>query len=207
MKRQDWASVASDEAVKLRAGGRKRYNARRQFLAQIRQQLLVDLLHTGEIDSLEWGWQTRAAEKLGVSRSTICRDHQEIRRIWLKVRREGRLRKPSDSELQEYQNQLSKFKKFWETTSEKTSDVKTRDCDQQSEGLEGSQTKSLDDTDIRSPIQRIVEMAERLASASQNVASSQNSESDFVPVPRRIKREPGALSQKLFEHFYRCCRF
>ena len=136
MNRQDWASVASDEAVKLRAGGRKRYNARRQFLAQIRQQLLVDLLHTGEIDSLEWGWQTRAAEKLGVSRSTICRDHQEIRRIWLKVRREGRLRKPSDSELQEYQNQLSKFKKFWETTSEKTSDVKTRDCDQQSEGLE-----------------------------------------------------------------------
>ena len=76
-----------------------------------------------------------------------------------------------------------------------------------SEGLEGSQTKSLDDTDIRSPIQRIVEMAERLASASQNVASSQNSESDFVPVPRRIKREPEALSQKLFEHFYRCCRF
>ena len=65
-----------DQACR-RAGGRRAYNRMRQFRADYRLMKVVELLHqTG----LGRGWQSRVAEALGVSRSTICRDFQRLRR-------------------------------------------------------------------------------------------------------------------------------
>jgi hypothetical protein len=59
------------------AGGRRAYNRLRQLRADYRLTRVAELLHqTG----LGRGWQTRVAEALGVSRSTICRDFQRLRR-------------------------------------------------------------------------------------------------------------------------------
>jgi hypothetical protein len=65
-----------DQACR-RAGGRRAYNRMRQFKANYRLTKVVELLHqTG----LGRGWQSRVAEELGVSRSTICRDFLRLRR-------------------------------------------------------------------------------------------------------------------------------
>ncbi|MFO7905997.1 MAG: HTH domain-containing protein, partial [Pirellulaceae bacterium] len=70
----DWDSVCR------RAGGRRGYNWRRQFQRDYRLTLVVKLLdETG----FSWGYQTRIAERLGVSRATISRDIARLfRRVW-----------------------------------------------------------------------------------------------------------------------------
>ncbi len=66
------------DALSRRAGGRSRYNRRRQLLAQQRLTQVIRLL--GEI-GFRHGYQTRIAEQLGVHRSTICRDIARLNRI------------------------------------------------------------------------------------------------------------------------------
>ena len=68
------------DAICRRAGGRRRYNRTRQIQAEYRLTQVVRLL-----DKFGFchGYQTRIAEELGVSRSTICRDIARLfRRHW-----------------------------------------------------------------------------------------------------------------------------
>ena len=59
------------DAICRRAGGRRHYNRLCQFRANQRFTQVIELLcETG----YRRGYQTRMAERLGVSRSTICRD-------------------------------------------------------------------------------------------------------------------------------------
>ena len=68
------------DAICRRAGGRRKYNRKRQIQAEYRLTQVVRLL-----DKFGFcrGYQTRIAEELGVSRSTICRDIARLlRRHW-----------------------------------------------------------------------------------------------------------------------------
>jgi DNA-binding NarL/FixJ family response regulator len=68
MKRYQWSEPTSHEEMSRRAGGRRRYNAQRQFKALRRRSQLLDVLQ-------RCGWsQVQAARLLGVSESTISRD-------------------------------------------------------------------------------------------------------------------------------------
>ena len=68
------------DAVCRRAGGRRHYNAVRQF--QAAQRLLQVLALLNDF-GLGRGSQSRIAERLGVHRSTICRDVAKLeRRFW-----------------------------------------------------------------------------------------------------------------------------
>ena len=66
-----WSRPVSFEEACRRAGGRRRYNAVRQFKALLRRQRVVELL-------LRWGMrrgvQSRIAVELGVHRSTVSKD-------------------------------------------------------------------------------------------------------------------------------------
>ncbi|MHB9077392.1 MAG: hypothetical protein ACYC3X_07825, partial [Pirellulaceae bacterium] len=57
---QDWQTICH------RAGGRRHYNAHRQFLAMLRRAQVVGLLQE---EGLGWGFQTRVARQRGVSPS------------------------------------------------------------------------------------------------------------------------------------------
>jgi hypothetical protein len=69
--------VVTKEQAHRRAGGRRAYNRMRQFRANHRLMEVAKLMRQM---GLERGWQTRIANALGVSRSTICRDFQRLRR-------------------------------------------------------------------------------------------------------------------------------
>jgi hypothetical protein len=71
--RGSWSGPTSLDEASRRAGGRRRYNRVRRFLATYRRYQLARLLRDrgGWTD---WGTQARLARELGVSRSTICRD-------------------------------------------------------------------------------------------------------------------------------------
>jgi hypothetical protein len=73
-----WYHPTDYDEVCRRAGGRRRYNAHRQFLAEYRRRQIVKLLVDQKIVLLAHGYQTRLAEHFGVSRSTICRDLARI---------------------------------------------------------------------------------------------------------------------------------
>lgn len=69
-----WARPVPDEVAYRRAGGRRAYNARRQALAGLRRQAVVELLaESGRSlfarDTVRW-----LAGELGVSTRTIQRD-------------------------------------------------------------------------------------------------------------------------------------
>lgn len=64
-----------------RAAGRRRYNQHRQFLADLRLRKVIELL--SETGPSTPGYQTIIARKLGVDRSTICRD---MARLWREFR-------------------------------------------------------------------------------------------------------------------------
>lgn len=62
-----------------RAGGRRAHNLRRKLIAAHRLRALVVIIK--ELN-LEWGWQTKAASRLGVDRSTICRDFKKLQAMY-----------------------------------------------------------------------------------------------------------------------------
>jgi hypothetical protein len=72
------------EAVCRRAGGRRRYNAGRKFLRNVRRaQVFLRLLSAGLWDDppqpLPCGFQAALAQMLGVSPATISRDVRALR--------------------------------------------------------------------------------------------------------------------------------
>ena len=69
--------LSNSDAICRRAGGRRRYNKVRQFMAFQRLLQVVALLK--EL-GLGRGSQSRIAEHLGVHRSTICRDVAKLER-------------------------------------------------------------------------------------------------------------------------------
>ena len=75
------STVPSDfESFSKRAAGRYRYNKLRQFHAAMRLVKVVELLK--EL-GLGRGNQSRIAERIGVHRSTICRDMAKLERgVW-----------------------------------------------------------------------------------------------------------------------------
>jgi DNA invertase Pin-like site-specific DNA recombinase len=80
MRATNWSEQTDSLTASRRAAGRRHYNARRQFCAE-RRRLAVSKL------ALRIGWrrgyQTEIARKLGVSRSTICRDLRTMHQKWL----------------------------------------------------------------------------------------------------------------------------
>ncbi len=78
MPNTKWSNATSKQIAYRRAGGRRRYNATRQFMATIRLGMLVQIIK--ELDFC-WGWQSEAARRLGVNRSTICRDHRKLQKL------------------------------------------------------------------------------------------------------------------------------
>ena len=183
MNRKEWGAVACDNVVKLRAGGRKRYNAYRQLLASIRQQLLVDLLYTGEIDTLQWGWQTRAAEKLGVNRSTICRDHQKIRQIWLERRRKGHIERPTETELDEYNRTLQRYKEFWQEQHLATCEdnveapLRSKECD--TKQLESHEENGVQEH--ATAMETLIELARRFSSTAKVIDPLEQEAESLTP--------------------------
>ena len=78
------------DAICRRAGGRRRYNQARQWAAEMRLSQVAKLLN--EVPH-ERGYQTRIAKRLGVSRSTVCRDMARLKRTyWGGMRAEERHR-------------------------------------------------------------------------------------------------------------------
>lgn len=78
MPNTTWTNATSQQRAYRRAGGRRRYNATRQFMATVRLGMLVKIIK--ELDFC-WGWQSEAARRLGVNRSTICRDHRKLQKL------------------------------------------------------------------------------------------------------------------------------
>jgi hypothetical protein len=78
MVRTWWIPVSRDEAAR-RAGGRRAYNASRQFKAAMRRERVIVLLLARGFD---YGSQRHAAAILGVSPATITRDVRVLR-TWL----------------------------------------------------------------------------------------------------------------------------
>lgn len=76
--------LMSWEQACRRAGGRRGYNAQRQFQAAYRRSQLVRFMgpQTGKGPLGHYGWQAAAARALGVSRSTICRDAAALDALW-----------------------------------------------------------------------------------------------------------------------------
>ena len=72
MDRYDWAQPVSKEDAYRRAGGRRYYNSLRTFRAHDRRHQVVQLIH--DYTGFGHGAQSWIARRLGVSRSTICRD-------------------------------------------------------------------------------------------------------------------------------------
>ena len=67
----DWSAQVPDDVAHRRAGGRRRYNAWRQFMAMYRRHKVAELLLGGMK-------QAQVARRLSVHPSTISRDV-----IWL----------------------------------------------------------------------------------------------------------------------------
>lgn len=78
MRATNWGAETDPETVWLRAGGRRRYNTRRRRIALARVGQIIQLL--GET-GFHRGYQSEIARRLGVTRSTICRDMQFLRRL------------------------------------------------------------------------------------------------------------------------------
>lgn len=91
----EWGQPVSDSEAQRRAGGRRRYNAKRTGRKEYRRMLLAQMFkHSTPSFSLKrfpkkmhrWGFQAQAAEILGVSPSTICRDLKAIWAVWRETR-------------------------------------------------------------------------------------------------------------------------
>ena len=86
------------ESLSKRAAGRYRYNRLRQFRATMR---LVEVVALLKDFGLGRGSQPQIAERLGVHRSTICRDMAKLRR-WRHGGREAEDRHLADKRMQQY---------------------------------------------------------------------------------------------------------
>ena len=84
MSATNWTAETDSATVAKRAGGRRRYNAVRTAQAAMRKRQ-ENLLLAQEVRFMTWGWQSELARRLGVHRSTICRDCSEF----LEARRLG----------------------------------------------------------------------------------------------------------------------
>src|SRR5690349_2965162 len=73
MQHSEWSLLVSDDESRRRAGGRRRYNSWRQFMAQHRRLTQV-LPLLREHRSLSRGVGAAIARALNVSRATISRD-------------------------------------------------------------------------------------------------------------------------------------
>jgi hypothetical protein len=62
--------------MQRRASGRRRYNAVRRFLGELRRRQLLELLQ--ELGGLEWGNQRLIAECLGVHPSVVSKDLKRL---------------------------------------------------------------------------------------------------------------------------------
>lgn len=87
----EWGQPVSDSEAQRRAGGRRHYNAWRTGLKEYRRMLLAQMFKDSAPSfSLKrfpkkrhkWGFQAQAAQILGVSPSTICRDLKAIWAAW-----------------------------------------------------------------------------------------------------------------------------
>ena len=89
MNRAAWRNPTNPAVVARRAAGRRRYNSARQFLAaerraevaRLARELLGEFPRSGSRARpvggfLGWGIQAEIARRLGVDRSTVCRDMQ-----------------------------------------------------------------------------------------------------------------------------------
>ena len=104
MSATNWTAETDSATVAKRAGGRRRYNAVRTAQAAMRKRQ-ENLLLAQEVRFMTWGWQSELARRLGVHRSTICRDCSEF----LEAKRLGismeqvvelrRLRKSTDKRM------------------------------------------------------------------------------------------------------------
>ena len=87
-----WNAPVSDRDAARRAGGRRRYNAKRKKLAKQRRRKLVSLILKSIFQS---GWQGKLADELKVSESTISRD---LRTPRLQLAVEKRLRQMEEED-------------------------------------------------------------------------------------------------------------
>jgi DNA invertase Pin-like site-specific DNA recombinase len=79
MRATTWSTWTHPAEVALRAGGRRQYNAHRRLLAALRRRELVRMIV--ESDALPFGSGAEYARRLGVSRSTVCRDLARLLRL------------------------------------------------------------------------------------------------------------------------------
>src|SRR5690242_704828 len=103
MYRELWKERTTNGQAFSRAGGRRRYNARRKFEAATRQVMLLRMCGQGYVRLfLERGIQARMAEEFGVNKATISRDVKLIHRVFTDLASEpssGRFLPPSFGEI------------------------------------------------------------------------------------------------------------
>jgi hypothetical protein len=75
-----WTAKTSDSEAARRAGGRRWYNHMRQAQATRRFGRIIDIMARNRWAGHEWGIRAKIARELGVSRATIARDLQHLRR-------------------------------------------------------------------------------------------------------------------------------
>ncbi len=78
MDRVAWSELTDPEIVARRAGGRRRYNAVRQFQRDLRRRALLERCPSLLALISRTGAQQRLAAELGVSPSTLSRDVRAI---------------------------------------------------------------------------------------------------------------------------------
>ncbi len=76
----DWSRNTRWDEVCRRASGRRRYNAVRRLHAELRRNDLIERARELGTWLTERGFQAAQARRLGVHRSTVCRDVQLITR-------------------------------------------------------------------------------------------------------------------------------
>lgn len=96
MNSSTWSINTTGISAAKRAGGRRRYNKNRQRMAIKRRYDLVQIIRES---GLNHGWQSMAAEALGVSRSTICRDFRAIQLSWSKRAKAKREKQEREMEI------------------------------------------------------------------------------------------------------------
>jgi len=80
MRATNWIAPTTVEIAARRAGGRRRFNRRRQRMMTQRLCRIVEVLRRNGWYGREWGIRAKIARELGVSRATIARDLQNVER-------------------------------------------------------------------------------------------------------------------------------